>query len=124
MLVPMKPKVYVSAAADFNVSPEDLDIKRQLIGKLEADGFDPQEFQGSGVPKGMRWSFADASRIMMRCQGVLVLPQARFAMQFNEKEKGLGASEYCHYEGGLALERGLPLLVLVGADVFRRGIAW
>ena len=71
----------------------------------------------------MRWSFEDAAWIMERCQGVLVLAQGRFVQHFNDME-GLGASEYCHYEGGLAIARGLPLLVLVGADVLARGIAW
>ena len=117
------PKVYISAAADFNLSSSDLSIKKDVIARVAAEGFDVQEFQGSGLPKGMRWSFEDAARVMDRCQGVLVLAQGRFAMQFRDQQ-GLGASEYCHYEGGLAIARGLPLLVLVGAEVLPRGIAW
>jgi hypothetical protein len=117
------PKVYISAAADFNLSSSDLSIKKELLKRVADENFDVQEFQGSGIPKGMRWSFEDAARIMDRCQGVLVLAQGRFTQHFSDM-KGLGASEYCHYEGGLAIARGLPLLVLVGADVLPRGIAW
>lgn len=117
------PKVYISAAADFNISNDDQKIKKELIQKLLAEGFDVQEFQGSGLPKGLRWSFEDAARIIDRCQGVLVLAQGRFNMSFSDMH-GLGASEYCHYEGGLAIARNLPLLVLVGTGVLARGIAW
>jgi hypothetical protein len=119
-------RIYISAPADSNLSQEQLDIKSSILGAIENERFEPQEFLGSGIPQRMAWSFERAELVMSRCQGAAILAFARWvAVPAKEQRPAPSVhlpSEYNHFEGALAFARRLPLLVITDARVRTGGI--
>jgi hypothetical protein len=119
-------RIYISAPADSNLSAEQLTLKKSIIGTVINEGFEPQEFFGSGIPQAMAWSFENAELVMSRCQGVAILAFARWlANDTNEAEPKTThylPSEYNQFEGALAFMRRLPRLVVTDRRVRTAGI--
>jgi len=119
-------RIYISAPADSNLSQEQFDIKRSIIEAIRNDGFEPQEFFASGLPKAMAWSFGGAEMVMSRCQGAAILAFARWLAAPVEEEAMAQSfylpSEYAHFEGALAFSRRLPRLVITDQRVRTAGI--
>ena len=121
-------RIYISAPADSNLSREQLDLKRSIIGAIAKEGFEPQEFFASGLPQvmAMAWTFENVELVMSRCHGVAILAFARWlASHANEEGEGPSyylPSQYCHFEGALAFARRLPRLVVTDARVRTDGI--
>jgi hypothetical protein len=118
-------RIYLSAPADSNLSPAQLDVKQSIIGTLEEAGFEPQEFLRSGIPKAMPWGFERAEMVMSRCQGAVILAFARWLAAPASQEpswKIYLPSEYNHIEGALAFTRRLPRLVITDERVRTAGI--
>jgi hypothetical protein len=119
-------RIYLSAPADSNLSQAQVDVKKAIIGTIEQEGFELQEFFRSGIPKTMAWSFERAEMVMSRCQGVVILAFARWlAAPTREEETPQSIylpSEYSHFEGALAFTRRLPRLVVTDELVRTAGI--
>jgi hypothetical protein len=118
-------RVYISAPADSNLSPELLDIKTSIIRAIENEGFEPQEFFRRGIPQAMPWSFSSAEAVMSRCQGAAILAFARWSATSTVAGSGRSTflpSEYNHLEGALAFARRLPRLIITDANVREAGI--
>ena len=88
--------------APYKLEPERAEAKRGILEKIRGLGFDPQEFQVSGIPKGDSWSFGRAIEVMRQCDGALILALMRW-MDSNGTTRIPIPSEYSHFEGALAL---------------------
>jgi hypothetical protein len=133
-------RIYISAPTDSNLSPEQLELKRSIIEAIRKEGFEPQEFFKSGIPKAMAWSFEKAELVMSRCHGAAILAFARWlAYERNPRspwrtepaplssEEAMAPSfyipsEYNHFEGALAFTRRIPRLVVTDDRVRTAGI--
>jgi hypothetical protein len=120
-------RIYISAPADSNLNQEQLELKKSVIKAIEREGFEPQEFFGSGIPKtmGMAWSFEKAEQVMRRCQGAAFLAFARWLAAPAKgpmDDYSYLPSEYNHFEGALAFTRRLPRLVITDKRVRTAGI--
>lgn len=119
-----KPRIYLSVPSDQHLSPERLKLKLAIIGAIETEGFEVQEFFARGVPANMSWDFEKANAIMARCEGVVVLAFVRWAFKDGQQATILMPSEWNHFEGALATTRDLPLMVIAERGVPNRGIAY
>jgi hypothetical protein len=124
--MPKAYRIFISAAADSHLKAEQLDLKRSVVAAIEKEGFEPQEFHKSGIPKTMGWSFENAEKVISRCQGVAILAFARW-LAVPTTEEGMPESiylpsEYVHFEGALAFARRLPRLVITDKRVRTSGI--
>ena len=80
---------------------------------------------GKGLAAGTSWSPSDASRVMSRCVGAVILGfpiwKASSARRAKRNSKTLLlASDYNHYEGALAWSQGLPILSVLEEGVEER----
>ena len=71
-------RIFISAPTNANLTPEQLKLKESIIGAIIKEGFEPQEFFRSGIPKGMAWSFEKAELVMSRCHGIAILAFVRW----------------------------------------------
>ena len=62
-------RIYLSAPADSNLSRAQLDVKQAIIGSIEQEGLEPQEFFRSGTSKSMAWSFEKAEMVSVPMPG-------------------------------------------------------
>jgi hypothetical protein len=114
-----RPRIYIHAP--YKPEPERAKIKRVVLEKIRELGFDPQEFDVSGIPKGDSWSFTRAIEVMRQCDGALILALMRW-MDSNGDTRIPIPSEYSHFEGALALSCNLPSLVIAEEGMPMRGI--
>jgi predicted nucleotide-binding protein len=112
-----RPNIYIHAP--FEPAGAQAEVKSAVLDKIKSIGFDPQEFQVSGMPKGSPWSFDLAIEIMRQCDGALILALMR---RMESDGTTPAPSEYSHFEGALALSRDLPGLVIAEEGMPRRGI--
>jgi len=115
-----KPRIYVHAPLPRNLSPRRQDIRAKVLDAIAIAGFDPQEFGVSGIPGRLTWTFDEAARLMDRCQGavIIALPKYEFGPEM------LMPSEYSHYEGALALSKGVPTLIITEEGAPNAGIVY
>ena len=78
-----KRRIYISAPADENLDFDQFAIKRAILRAIENEGFEPQEFFKSGIPKTLAWRFETADQVMSRCQGAAILAFARWRHAFS-----------------------------------------
>jgi len=113
-----RPRIYVHAP--FRPAEPQALLKKIVLEHIRKLGFDPQEFQVSGLPRGDSFTLARAVEVMRQCDGALILALSRKA------DSGRGStgapSEYAHFEGALALASGLPTIVIAEEGMGRRGI--
>lgn len=119
-----KRRIYISSPADVHLSQDQLAIKMAILRAIENEGFEPQEFFNSGIPKMMAWRFEVANQVMSRCQGVAILAFYRWhCTPSNREDKSYDLpSEYNHVEGALAFSHKLPLLVITDRRIRTSGI--
>ena len=117
------PRIYVSAPVDLSLKDTQREIKSAVLAAISQAGLQPQEFGVSGLPARMAWTFSAANEVMSNCQGALILALIRFRAS---TEAGLIAipTEYNHFEGGLAISRGLPTFVIAEQGIQQRGIVY
>jgi hypothetical protein len=124
--MPQASRIYISAPADSNLNQVQLEVKKAVIGAIENEGFEPQEFFGSGIPKTLAWSFENAELVMSRCQGAAVFAFARWSVTPANADATAPTeylpSEYNHFEDALAFARRLPRIVITDQRVRTGGI--
>ncbi|MBI1926927.1 nucleotide-binding protein [Candidatus Poribacteria bacterium] len=115
-----KARVYVHAPLPRNLSPRRQEVRTKVLDAITAAGFDPQEFGVSGLPARLAWTFDEAACVMDRCQGsvIIALPKYEFGTDM------LMPSEYSHYEGALALSKGVPTLIITEEGAPNAGIVF
>ena len=117
------PRIYVSAPFDRVLNHQQREIKREVLHAISQAGLQPQEFGVSGLPARLAWDFYAANEVMSNCQGALVLALIRFRASTESGPIAI-PTESNHFEGGLAISRGLPTLVLAEHGIQERGIAY
>ncbi len=98
-------------------------FKWAIVERIEALGLVAEIFHD---PRGkaslcapMAWSAANADFISRRCVGAALIGLPRWRFETANGAVNL-ATEFSHFEGALAWQLKLPLLVLVQRDVMRR----
>ena len=98
-------------------------FKWAIVERIEALGLiteifhDPRGTASLCAP--MAWSAANADFISRRCVGAVLIGLPRWRFETAHGVVNL-ATEFSHFEGALAWQLKLPLLVLVQSDVMRR----
>jgi predicted nucleotide-binding protein len=114
-----RPRIYIHAP--YKPDSARAEIKRWILGNIREQGFDPQEFGVSGIPRGDKWSFGRAMEIMRQCDGALILALMRWIDSDGNAQIAV-PSEYSHFEGALALSCSLPCLAIAEEGMPMRGI--
>jgi hypothetical protein len=123
----MKNRVFVSATANRWLDDRRRRLKAAMLAKVREAGYEPQEFWESGIPENLSWSFENVDRVMLKCVGAVVFGFPRWTISGPLNGARLETrlvGEYNHYEGAVALEHGLPVLLLKEQGVENRGIVW
>jgi len=120
-----KKRVFVSVTSNKALDDRRKAVKAAILEKLLKEGYEPQEFWASGLPKtsGLSWSFENVDRVMRKCVGALVIGFPRWTFSDPEQEIRL-VGEYNNYEGAAALSHGLSVFILAEEGVVDRGIVW
>ena len=116
-----KPKIFISAPLDEHLSADQLRVKKQLLNEIDKRGFAAQEFLRRGIVARKSWTFQNAIDLISECQGVLVLGLARSRWEVTEGTY-LCPSEYSHFEGTVALSKGIPTMIVAERGIVNRGI--
>ena len=113
----MSKKVFISVTKDRNLSPRHRGLKQALLAKINAAGFEPQEFLESGLAASKAWSFEHVDQVMRRCAGAVIVGVPRWTLGETKF-----ANEYNHYEAAVAITYGLPIMILAERGVSKRGV--
>jgi hypothetical protein len=124
-------RIFISTPRDDYLEPSRIRLNLAIIDAIKnlGLGYDLQQFGssdgGKGLAAGTSWSPSDASRVMSRCVGAVILGfpiwKASSARRAKRNSKTLLlASEYNHYEGALAQAHGLPILSVLEEGVEER----
>lgn len=119
--MPPKPRIYISSPMEQNLNASQNAIKTELLNRLTAAGFEPQEFHTSGLPKALSWSFERCTQIMKRCHGAIILAFSQ--RQTNLNPPTFMPTEYNHFEGAIATAFEKKTLIIKDEKVAPRGIA-
>lgn len=123
-------RIFISVPLDQSLNASQLAIKEAIIDKVKNVGFDPQEFNVSGLPAAEMWTFENVEKIMRRCQGALILAFAKWeAARLNQPStmpatSTMLATEYNHYEGAVALALDKETLIIRESNVEASGITF
>jgi hypothetical protein len=117
------PRIYISASKDQHLNPDQRVVKDGIFQAIQANDLEPWGFFKQG-PLRRGWGFKEANEAMSRCQGAIVLAFAQWQCTglAPRREDGFMASEGNHFEGGLAIAHGVPLLVVKEEGSLSRGI--
>lgn len=126
-----KPRIYISAPVDGNLRQNQIDMKHAILSVIKSQGFEPQEFGVSGLPKRDGWSFDAADRVCRRCHGAVIMAFAQWTAGAFAQWTAAGItptlvmpSEYNHFEGAVALTRNVATLIIKDEVVAPRGITY
>ena len=122
--MPIARRVFVSMPAEnVGLTKSQNSLKWGIVEAIEAKGFtaeiftDPRGKPGRVASKG--WSAVESDKVLRSCAGAAIIGLPRW--QFSSPNgQMLLPTEYCHYEGAVAFTLGLPMLVVVQADMQRR----
>src|SRR6266567_468207 len=90
-------RVFVSVPRDHNLEAPQRALKHAILIDLRSKGLEPQEFQVSGLPLRLPYTFQAARDIMARCHGALILAFARWR---DKSADGLAIpTVWNHFEG-------------------------
>jgi hypothetical protein len=117
-------RIYVSLPADHWLPANLNNLKWGVVEEIEKLGYTPEIFTNPrgkpGLASALAWSPGDADDIARRCTGAAIIGMPRWRLQDDKGTPVLLPTEFNHYEGALAHTLGLPTVVLVQCDVFRR----
>ena len=119
----VKKRVFISSTTNARLDKRRLELKAAIVGKIQAAGYEPQEFWESGLPESLAWSFDNVDRVIRQCVGAVIFGFPRWNLSDGSSERLL-VGEFNHYEGAVALTHGLPVLLLKEEGVEDRGIVW
>ncbi|MCE2810551.1 MAG: nucleotide-binding protein [Planctomycetaceae bacterium] len=117
----LKPRIYISAPVDKNLSSGQLKLKQSILHLLQTDGLDPQEFHVSGLAANQSWSFERSIDVMRRCHGALILAFSQWH-DTSRTPPVVMPTEYNHFEGALGISLQKEILIIKDEAVAFRGI--
>lgn len=111
--------------SDREATKNERELKWAIVDKIEALGYVGEIFTDPRGPRPgkvslsgpLAWSAPGCEEVMRRCEGCALLGFPRW--RFPGSSDAL-ATDYSHYEGGLAYTLGLPLLTLAHQDIDKR----
>ena len=120
----MERRVYVSMTFDDHLTSEQNEVKWAIIDRIIAAGlvphfffpYVPDKYQGKVIAESP-WSADAVERVIRMCVGAAMIGFPRWTVSGDRREKL--ASEYTHYEAGIARTLGLPMFM-----VLEDGIPW
>ncbi len=118
------PRIFISAPLDQSLNSTQIGMKEAITDKVKHAGFDPQEFNVSGLPAADMWTFENVEKIMRRCQGALILAFAKWKAVGTNQFATMLSTEYNHYEGAVALAFDKETLIIRESIVEPRGITF
>jgi hypothetical protein len=121
--MPVTRRIFVSMPSDKpEPNPQD-DLKWGIVEKIKELGYAPEIFTNPrgmpGLASNKVWSRQEADKVMRKCIGAAIIGLPRWVIPNAEGDLKL-PTEFNHYEGAVAYTLGLPMLVVVQADVQRR----
>jgi len=125
----MKRRIFISSPRDTYLDDSRKILKWAIIGEIENLGYEVQVFNpedgGRGLAAGISWSTREVEKIMRRCVGAAVIgfPFWNDCSQINKKDDLQRTSlvtEYCQYEGAIALTYNCPILGILEENVEKR----
>lgn len=120
--MPLTPKIFVSVPNDYWLTPQQQDFKLGIIRTLQTSGFQPivlGEYGDQNV-----WTLKTLRDLLAVCQGMVIIGSLRVegrTLAGNNRNE-IHLTEWSHMEGVMALERDLPLLLLIEEDATARGL--
>jgi len=132
-----KPRLFISVPDDRHLDDRRRRLKKAILGFIEKQGleivgFESEQWNVSSAPTKRSWSVDGTCDLLKRCDGVVVLALARnYVYGMTQTAAGLVQpaldpfplpSPYNHLEGGLAIARGLPVLVFHEDGMDRTGL--
>jgi len=127
----MERRIFISSPRNVYLDEDRMRFKSAIIKEIESLGYKAQAFNpedgGLGLARGISWSAKSAGKIMKRCVGAVLLgfPYWKDCVR-TDKTKDANASrvslvtEYCQFEGALALQNNLPILAILEENVEER----
>ncbi len=122
-------RVYVSTPVK-NLSARQKQFKTAILNRVVKAGLQPLGFYAPGMSEKIKFDFDGVSELMGLCQGALILAFSRwdateiFDPPKQVPNKIISPTEYGHLEGGVAIAKSKPLLVIRDEEVAARGIVW
>jgi len=127
----MERRIFISSPRNIYLEPGYRKLKQAIITKIKDLNYEPQYFNpedgGGGLAKGISWSSQAAEKIMKRCVGAVLLgfPYWTGCIRIDKVKDDVPAkvslvTEYCQYEGALALQHRLPILAILEKSVEER----
>jgi hypothetical protein len=116
-------RTYVSLPVAANLQPAQQRIKAGILKRVESAGFDLQEFGVSGLPKGMAWNSETANQIMSRCHGAIIFAFSQWR-DSSTSPPTVMPTDYCHFEGAVALAQNKETLIIKDEVVAVKGITY
>ena len=118
-----RPRIYISASSDDNLTEEQRSVKRAIHEEMRRRNLEPSGFLEEGRLR-YGWRSDEANKAMAESDGAIVLAFARWKCQGLSpgNEPGLKVSEGNHFEAGLAVAHRVPLLVVRESGTQERGI--
>ena len=105
-----KPRIYIHAP--YKPGPKQAILKKAILKVNRVAWFRTSEvFTFPVCLRGDTWSFDRAIEVMRQCDGALILALKRWQGTSRRTVVPI-PSEYSHFEGALALSRGLPTIVV------------
>src|SRR5262245_37933163 len=120
----MERKIYVSMTFDDHLTQQQNDVKWAIIDRIIDAGliphfffsYVPEKYVGKVIAESP-WSADAVERVIRSCVGAALIGFPRWAVSAGGREKL--ASEYTHYEAGIARTLGLPMFM-----VLEHGVTW
>lgn len=115
-------RIFISSESAFPPGDPREAFRAELLKKIRAKGYSPQQFGESGLPQNLVWSFANVDWVMRRCVGAVVMGCAPWGPRSPGGAGFHQTSVDRHYEGAVAVTHGLPLLLLKDSNVVFSGV--
>ena len=122
--MPYKRRVFISVQNPDILDPRRLALQNRIIMNVDRLGLQSEIFFHAGTAAAMAWSLQNASDVMRRCVGAIVIAFCRWTLAGPNGKEMRFASEYAQIEGAMATVLRLPLLMVAEKGLVDRGITW
>lgn len=120
----IKRRVFISFQNPDILDERRRSLQEEVVRKVEELHLQPEMFFQAGTAASLAWSLQNASDVMSRCVGAIVLAFPRWTVPAPNGGEYRLVSEYAQIEGAMATALRLPILILAERGVVDRGITW
>lgn len=112
----MNRRVFISAPRDVRLDAAQIRVKEAILEAVRESNLLPQVFlaQGGGIglPRGQGWAIDRVEPIMRRCVGAVLIGLPFWQTVRDDHRATSLPSDYCAFEGAIALACRLPILAI------------